>query len=96
MAWAALTGPMPRRSSNPGTRSLTMVSSWARLALTAREAASNASAQRPISACRTACSPARVISTVDPEARHAHKTRHRRQDGYKAHVKVEPDSGLPT
>jgi hypothetical protein len=37
-----------------------------------------------------------VISTVDPEARHAHKTRHRRQDGYKAHVKVEPDSGLPT
>jgi hypothetical protein len=37
-----------------------------------------------------------VISTVDPEARHAHKTRHRRQDGYKAHVKVEPDTGLIT
>ena len=27
--------------------------------------------------------PDRVISTVDPEARHAHKTRSRRQDGYK-------------
>jgi hypothetical protein len=40
--------------------------------------------------------PERVISTVDPEARHAHKTRHRRQDGYKAHVKVEPDTGLIT
>jgi len=40
--------------------------------------------------------PERVISTVDPEARHAHKTRARHQDGYKAHVKVEPDTGLIT
>jgi Transposase DDE domain/Transposase domain (DUF772) len=40
--------------------------------------------------------PDRVISTVDPEARHAHKTRHRRQDGYKAHVVVEPDTGIIT
>jgi hypothetical protein len=40
--------------------------------------------------------PDRVISTVDPEARHAHKTRERRQDGYKAHVKVEPDTGIIT
>ncbi len=36
----------------------------------------------------------RVISTVDPEARHAHKTVHRRQDGFKAHLAVEPDTGL--
>jgi len=36
----------------------------------------------------------RVISTVDADARHAHKTVHRRQDGYKAHVAVEPDTGL--
>ena len=27
-----------------------------------------------------------MISTVDPDARHAHKTRERRQDGFKAHV----------
>jgi hypothetical protein len=40
--------------------------------------------------------PDRVISTVDPEARHAHKTRSRRQDGYKAHVVVEPDTGIIT
>ena len=40
--------------------------------------------------------PERVISTVDPEARHAHKTRARHQDGYKAQVKVEPDTGLIT
>jgi IS5 family transposase len=40
--------------------------------------------------------PDRVISTVDPEARHAHKTRERRQDGFKAHVVVEPDTGLIT
>lgn len=40
--------------------------------------------------------PDRVISTVDPDARHAHKTRHRRQDGFKAHIVVEPDTGLTT
>ena len=40
--------------------------------------------------------PDRVISVVDTEARHAHKTVHRRQDGFKAHVAVEPDTGLVT
>ncbi len=40
--------------------------------------------------------PDRMISTVDPEARHAHKTQQRRQDGFKAHVVVEPDTGLTT
>ena len=40
--------------------------------------------------------PGRVISTVDPEARHAHKTRSRRVDGYKAHIVAEPDTGLIT
>lgn len=38
----------------------------------------------------------RVISTVDPETRHAHKTVERRQDGFKAHVVIEPDTGLAT
>jgi hypothetical protein len=38
----------------------------------------------------------RVISTVDPEARHAHKTVHRRTDGFTAHLVVEPDTGLIT
>ncbi len=36
----------------------------------------------------------RVISTVDPEARHGHKSHHRRFDGYKAHASVDPDSEL--
>ena len=36
--------------------------------------------------------PDRVISVVDPEARHMHKSR-RYRDGYKAHIVVEPDSG---
>jgi IS5 family transposase len=40
--------------------------------------------------------PDRVLSTVDPEARHAHKTRSRRQDGYTAHLVVEPDTGIIT
>ncbi|WP_334173376.1 IS1182 family transposase [Sinomonas sp.] len=38
----------------------------------------------------------RVISTVDPDARHAHKTQARRQDGFKAHIVVEPDTGIIT
>jgi hypothetical protein len=33
----------------------------------------------------------RIISTVDPRARHVHKTVHHRQDGYKAHVAVGPE-----
>jgi hypothetical protein len=40
--------------------------------------------------------PDRVISTVDPDARHVHKTVHHRQDGFKGHVVVEPDTGLFT
>lgn len=40
--------------------------------------------------------PDRVISTVDPQARHAHKTVERKQDGFKAHVVIEPDTGLAT
>ncbi len=38
----------------------------------------------------------RVISVVDPDARHAHKTVHRRTDGFKAHLVAEPDTGLIT
>jgi hypothetical protein len=40
--------------------------------------------------------PDRVISTVDTDARHAHKTREDRRDGYKAHIVIEPDTGLVT
>src|SRR4051794_876859 len=36
----------------------------------------------------------RTISTVDTDARHVHKSVHHRQDGYKAHLAVEPDTGL--
>jgi IS5 family transposase len=40
--------------------------------------------------------PDRVISTVDPEARHTHKTNHAYRDGYKAHISGEPTTGLVT
>lgn len=40
--------------------------------------------------------PDRVISTVDPDTRHAHKTVEHRRDGFKAHVVVEPETGLAT
>src|SRR5207244_10941821 len=36
------------------------------------------------------------ISTVDPEARHMHKSSSSYRDGYKAHVAVEPDTGIIT
>jgi hypothetical protein len=38
----------------------------------------------------------RVISTVDPEARHGHKTAARGFDGYKGHVAIDPDSEIIT
>ena len=40
--------------------------------------------------------PDRVISTVDPEARHGHKTNHRGFDGYKCHIAVDPDVEIIT
>jgi hypothetical protein len=40
--------------------------------------------------------PDRVISVADPETRHAHKTVERRTDGFKAHIAIEPDTGLIT
>ena len=40
--------------------------------------------------------PDRVISTVDPEARHGHKTAARGFDGYKGHIAIDPDSEIIT
>ena len=38
----------------------------------------------------------RMISVVDPESRHMHKTQAEYRDGYKAHLAVEPETGLVT
>lgn len=38
----------------------------------------------------------RIISTVDTEARHGHKTSHRHFDGYKGHIVLDPDSEIIT
>jgi IS5 family transposase len=38
----------------------------------------------------------RVISAVDPQARHGHKTAARGFDGYKGHIAVDPDSEVIT
>jgi transposase len=38
----------------------------------------------------------RVISTVDPEARHGHKTESRSYDGYKGHIAIDADSEMIT
>ena len=38
----------------------------------------------------------RMVSTVDPESRHVHKTTSNYRDGFKAHIGVEPDTGIIT
>ena len=40
--------------------------------------------------------PDRIISTVDPDARHGHKTAAHGFDGYKGHVATDPDSEIIT
>jgi len=40
--------------------------------------------------------PDRVISTVDPQARHTRKSPENRRDGYRAHVAAEPQTGIIT
>jgi hypothetical protein len=40
--------------------------------------------------------PDRVISTVDPDARHTRKSPESRRDGYRAHVAAEPATGIIT
>jgi hypothetical protein len=40
--------------------------------------------------------PDRVISTVDPEARHTRKSPENRRDGYRAHVAADPETGIIT
>lgn len=40
--------------------------------------------------------PDRIISTVDPDARHGHKTAARGFDGYKGHIAIDPDSEIIT
>src|SRR5487761_1371053 len=38
----------------------------------------------------------RIISTVDPQARHGHQTSAHRFDGYKGHVAIDPDAEIVT
>jgi len=40
--------------------------------------------------------PDRVISQVDPQARHTRKSPEARRDGYRAHVVAEPETGIIT
>jgi len=40
--------------------------------------------------------PDRMVSVIDPDSRHVHKTNHNYRDGFKAHMAVEPDTGLIT
>lgn len=40
--------------------------------------------------------PDRVVSTVDPDARHTRKSPENRRDGYRAHAAAEPETGIVT
>ena len=48
----------------------------------------------PRARIRQGVAPERVISTVDPDARHGHRSRRDRYDGYKVHVSADIDSDL--
>ena len=50
----------------------------------------------PQARIRQGVAPDRVISTVDPDARHGHRSRHDHYDGYKLHVSSDADSDLIT
>ncbi len=51
---------------------------------------------RYLPAIRQGVAVERVISTVDPDARHGHRSRCDRYDGYKLHITVDADSDLLT
>lgn len=38
----------------------------------------------------------RVVSTVDPDARHVHKSRKAYIDGYRGHIAIDPETELIT
>ena len=40
--------------------------------------------------------PDRMVSVIDPDSLHVHKTVHNYRDGFKAHMAIEPDTGLIT
>ena len=40
--------------------------------------------------------PDRMVSVIDPDSSHVHKTVHNYCDGFKAHMAIEPDTGLIT
>ena len=48
----------------------------------------------PTARIRQGVATERVISTVDPDARHGHRSRRDRYDGYKVHVSADIDSDL--
>jgi transposase len=50
----------------------------------------------PRARIRQGVAPDRVISTVDPDARHGHRSRRDRYDGYKVHLSTDADSDLIT
>ena len=50
----------------------------------------------PQARIRRGVAPDRVISVVDPDARHGHRSRRDRYDGYKLHVLTDADSDLIT
>ncbi len=52
--------------------------------------------RRYLPAIRQGVAVERVVSTVDPDARHGHRSRHDRYDGYKLHLAVDADSELLT
>ena len=91
--------PRPRRRGGArGTRGRAARTAPRRGRHAARDACWARTSRTPDGRIRIArrVAPDRVISTVDPEARHGHKTAASGFDGYKGHVALDPDAELIT
>jgi len=89
----ALLGALPAQPPGPAADALGLLALVAGQDVEPAEGSDGTDGRWQI-ARRTA--PDRVVSVTDPDSRHVHKSRARRQDGFKAHVSFEPEAGLFT
>jgi hypothetical protein len=99
MRWSPPWSTTPTRSSTRCTDDETAASALALLALVAGQdvepaPGSDGTDGRWRIARKVAAD--RVVSTVDPDARHTRKSPEARRDGYRAHAAADPDTGIIT
>jgi hypothetical protein len=89
----ALLGQLPAQPAGPAADAMGLLALVAGQDVEPAEGSDGSDGRWRI-ARRTA--PDRMVSVADPDARHIHKNRTRHQEGFKAHVSFEPETGLFT